>query len=51
MTEAQKEILKLWDQRQDTQSMAKALKKPEYEIERHLHLHRALDAKRAVGRH
>lgn len=39
-------ILKLWDQRQDTQQIGMLLSRPEYYIESQLH--QALDMRRAV---
>lgn len=39
-------ILKLWDQKQDTWQIGMLLSRPEYYIERQLHL--ALDTRRSV---
>jgi hypothetical protein len=39
-------ILKLWDQKQDTWIIGKLLSRPEFYVERQLHM--ALDTRRAV---
>lgn len=39
-------ILKLWDQKQDTWQIGRLLNRPEFHIERQLHL--ALELRRAV---